>query len=425
MAYAEKRGTGSNTYYRARYRRGPGESDGTVKDADGRTVRFARKRDAEKAGNDAEADYRAGRLLSPSQTAKTVGEWYAEWRPAQHYERINTEQAYDGAWRRHIEPRWGSKPIAEILPIHVQGWETELRARFSASTVTVIMSPFRRMLEDAQSNLRLLYSPLPAPRRRGTRNPRSSKGVAVPLATWEQILGRLEPADALLARIVYWTGMRWSEVSAMRVRFLTLTPRKGEQPAAAVYYLHPDIGAVHEDASGHRHYGPPKSGPGREWDLPPFLAEQLIEHVARLRTPGRDVHPDDKDLLFPDHVGRPHTGANWKRRWRAACDGREGTRYKDAWEPIWPGLRPHDGKHSHAVMLDDLGVHRVMRDYRLGHSDGSARAVYEHPSPDMRRLMLNGLQARWEAWQAEAAEIHSQATPGALFEYADLQVKHY
>lgn len=39
-------------------------------------------------------------------------------------------------------------------------------------------------------------------------------------------------------------------------------------------------------------------------------------------------------------------------------------------------------------------VHRVMRDYRLGHDDGSTRSIYEHPTPSMRRQVLIGLQAR-------------------------------
>jgi integrase len=424
MGYTEKRGTGAATYYRARYQRGQGEPAGTVKDQDGRTVKFHTRREAEKAANDAEADYRAGRMLTPTQTTKTVGEWYDEWRPAQHYGSINTEQTYDQHWRKHIAPRWGSSVISEILPIHIQAWETKLRDTLGSSTVTSIMAPFRRMLEDATVNLRLPHSPLPPKRRPSARNRRTSKGVVVPLETWESICGRLGPVDGLLARIVYWTGMRWSEVAAMRVRFLTLTPAAGEQPASAVYYLHPDVGAVHEDASGHRQYGTPKSGPGREWDLPPFLAQQVIDHVATLRPSAPDVHPDDHDLLFPDHAGRPHAECNWGVRWRASTGGRPQTRHKDAWEPIWPGLRLHDGKHSHGAMLDDIGVHRVMREYRLGHHDGSARAVYEHPTPEMRRKMLIGLQARWEAWQAGIL-IHSQATPSDLFEYAGIQVKPY
>lgn len=423
MGYPEKRGKGKSTYWRARYK-APDGTYPSVKDDAGDVVRFHRRQEAQDAADDAEADIRAGRWVAPDQKSKTVGEWYAEWRPAQHYARINTEQTYDQHWRKHIEPRWGDEPISGILPIHIQGWETELRKTYESSTVTSIMAPLRHMLEDAVVNLRLLHSPLPPKRRPSAgRRKRASIGVAVPLETWEAICERLAPADALLARIVYWTGMRWSEVSAMRIRFLTLTAA-GERPAAAVYYLHPDVGAVHEDVSGHRHYGEPKSGPGREWELPPFLAQQVIDHVAQLRTPGPDVHADDKDLLFPDHVGRPHSESNWKRRWRAACDGRAATRHKDEWEAIWPKLRLHDGKHSHGTMMDDLGTHRVMREYRLGHSDGSARAVYEHPTPDMRRSLLIGLQARWETWQAtRPMEIVSPDSPRDLFEYGGIQVK--
>jgi integrase len=432
MPYAEQRGEGSGKYYRARYRRGPGQSDGVVKDADGRTVRFAYKRDAQKAANDAEADYRAGRLLErvkevepPPEPPKpvTVGEWYTgTWRPAQEYDSINTEQAYDGHWKRYIEPRWGSTPLAEIRPIHLQAWENELRKRLSRSSVISIMAPFRRMLEDAAANRLIDYSPVPPPRRRSKKNRYQSKGVDVPLATWEQILARLWPEDALLARVIYFTGMRWSEVSAMRARFLTLTPARDGHPAAGSYHLHPDIGAVHEDVAGHRHYGSPKSGPGRDFDLPPFLVEMLIAHLATLPKPGRDVHPDDADLIFPDHAGRPHSESNWKKRWRRATDGREVASYartveSDGWAPIWPGLRPHDGKHSHGARLDDAGTHRVMRDYRLGHDDGSTRAIYEHPTPAMRRKLIIDLQTLWETWQAES-KLHSQATPSDLFGYA-------
>jgi integrase len=424
MGYAEKRGKGAHTYYRARYKIRNGEPCGTVKDDAGETVRFSTKRDAERAAADAEADVRSGRWVTPEARTKTVGEWYPEWRAAQHYDSINTEQTYDRHWTAHIRPRWEHRPIAEILPIHVQAWETELRNTYAISTVNSIMAPFRRMLEDAVANLRLLHSPLPPKRRASSKNKRQSKGVAVPLETWESIAARLDAVDRLLVRIVYFTGMRWSEVAAMRRRFLTITPAAGEQPAAATYYLHPDVGAVHEDVAGHRHYGSPKSGPGREWDLPPFLADQLIDHVSGMRTPGRDVHLEDADLLFPDHVGRPHSESNWKRRWRAACDGREQTTTKDAWAPIWPELRLHDGKHSHGAMLDDLGIHRVMRDYRLGHDDGSARAVYEHPTPAMRQQLLAALQARWES-RTLPTEIDSQMTPGTLFEVADIQVKHY
>jgi integrase len=412
MPYPEKRGKGAGAYYRARYKRSPGQSDGVVKDLDGRTVRYPTKREAIDAAISAEADYRAGRLVErakpdetpePEKPPTTVGQWYREtWRPAQEYDSINTEQTYDGHWKRYIEPRWGSTPIAEIRPIHLQAWENELRKRLSRSSVISIMAPFRRMLEDAFANRVIDFSPVPPPRRRSKKNKYQSKGVAVPLATWEEILAGLRPEDALLARVVYFTGMRWSEVAAMRRRFLTLTPAGDGHPAAGIYYLHPDVGAVHEDVAGRRHYGSPKSGPGREFDLPPFLVEMLLEHLAQLPAPGRDVHADDADLLFPDYAGRPHNASNWGKRWAVAR------------HPIWPGLRLHDGKHSHGALLDDAGTHRVMREYRLGHDDGSTRAIYEHPTPAMRRKLIIDLEAAWQAYRASVV-IHSQPTPGDLF----------
>lgn len=429
MGYPEKRGKGAAAYYRGRYYDLDGKLQ-TVKDEFGDTVRFHRATDARKAANDAEADLRAGRKTAaqaaaepeePEAPAITVGEWYRDtWRPAQQYDSINTEQAYDGHWKRHIAPRWESEPIGEILPINIQAWENELRKTLASRSVVAIMAPFRRMLEDAYAN-RVIDHPALPPKRRGSKKNRPApKGVAVPLATWERILERLSPEDALLARIVYFTGMRWSEVSALRARFLTLTPARDGRPAAGSYYLHPDIGAVHEDASGHRHYGSPKSGPGRDFDLPPFLVEQLLAHLAALPAPGRDVHADDRDLLFPDHAGRPHLESNWGLRWRRACDGREAVRATRAcagWDPIWPALRLHDGKHSHGALLDDFGTHRVMREYRLGHDDGSTRAIYEHPTGAMRAKLIADLEAAWAAHLAGLGS-DSPETPRDLFEYA-------
>lgn len=422
MGYPEKRGKGSGAYYRARYK----APDGTypaVKDEAGNVVRFRTKQEAKDAARDAEADVRAARWIDPKGGAMTLAQWYGQWFPAQEYGSINTEKTYLQHWRKHIEPRWGRVALGEIRPIHIQAWEKELGASYARSTVVSITAPFRRMLEDAFANGLITRSALPAKKRASKRNHRQSAGVYVPLATWEAICARLPGALALMARTVYWTGMRFSEVTAMRTRFLTLTPAADGRPAAGVYYLHPDIGAAHKDVAEHRHYGPPKSGPGREWELPPFLAQQLIDHIARLPAPGPRVGADDRDLIFPDHIGRPHAASNWTRTyWRPACDGRAASTVREAWEPIWPGLRLHDGKHSHGALLDDEGVHRVMRDYRLGHSDGSARSAYEHPTPEMRRQLLDGMQARWEAWLA-AAETFSQDSPRDLFEYAGIQVE--
>jgi integrase len=195
--------------------------------------------------------------------------------------------------------------------------------------------------------------------------------ILITLDTLDAICERLHPAEALLAQVVFWTGMRWSEVAAMRRSYLHLTAAAGTKQAGGYCLIDPDDGAVHEDVHGHRHYGPPESGadgqlapeykPGRVINLPPFLAEMLLAHLETMAT--------GQDLLFPNRKGVVRQYDNWNTgRWRKACDGWPATPRKNAAEPIVKGLRLHDGKHFHAATMDNLGTHPVMRDYRLGHA---------------------------------------------------------
>jgi len=44
-------------------------------------------------------------------------------------------------------------------------------------------------------------------------------------------------------------------------------------------------------------------------------------------------------------------------------------------------------------MLDDLGTHSVMRDYRLGHATPGTRGVYSRPTLELRTTVVKGLQS--------------------------------
>jgi integrase len=431
VGYPEKRGKGKDAYYRARYKVRDGVY-GTVKDDAGETVRFTTKRDAQKAADDAEADVRAGRWIDPDKSATPVGEWYTAWRAAQRYARANTAETYDRAWRLRVEPRWGTVALGEILPIDVQRWEAELLDRHGgSSTVNIASTVFRQLIEDAYANQMIKFLPLPPQRRKSTTpTPRTAPvGVNVPLTTWEQICARMElPRDRLVARMPRYTGMRKSEVLAMRRRFLTVTRATAAAPASARYYLHPDVGKLEWDTSGRPSFAPPKSGPGREWRLPPFVAQWLIDHLDYLDTlpstaaiGGRqsakyrdcEILPEWSDLLFFDANGRPLNGDSWMAtKFRPACDGRPETKQKDEWEPIWPGLRMHDGKHSFADTARDLGIHEVLLDYLMGHDSGSVQSVYSRPTEEMWARLLREMQAWWETYEAQAA--FSQISPSDL-----------
>ena len=365
---------------------------------------FVTKREAVTYGNDQEAKVRSGSYIDPRKGKITLGEWWREWFPAQEW-RPNTHEAYNQQWRRHIEPRWGNVPLAEIVPIAVQRWLKELRQQYAASTVTIITSAMAVALEDAVYNRLIDVSPMPPRTRRGRRRAVSPKppraGVVIRPDELQEILARLaDPADRLLVVVTAFTGMRWSEAAAMRRQYLELTPPQGELPASGTYTIDAHDGAVHEDVHNKRYTGAPKSGGGRILDLPPFLVLLLLAYLEAI--------PAEQEILFTDRYGWFHGSDTWRKtRWRPAVDGspayvsRGGRVVREAVPPIHTGLQFHDLKHTHAAMMDDAHTHPAMRNYRLGHATPGAPGVYSHPTPVMRRELVAALEAQWAAWNLD------------------------
>lgn len=69
--------------------------------------------------------------------------------------------------------------------------------------------------------------------------------------------------------------------------------------------------------------------------------------------------------------------------------------------PILPGLTFHEGRHSHATWLVEDGISEVARRARLGQKMKGIARVYDHVTPEMRRQILDALEARW--WSSVAA----------------------
>ncbi len=371
---------------------------------------FETKREAENYGNDQEAKVRAGTYIEPRKGKVTLGEWWAEWFPAQEW-KPNTEEAYAQQWRRHIEPRWGSTALADIRPIKVQEWAKGLRAQYAAATVTVILSAMTGAMEDAAYNRLIDASPMPPKGRRGRKKATGVKpprpGVVIQPHELQEILLRLESdADRLLVLVTVFTGMRWSEAAGLRRQYLELTPPREGQPAFGTYTIDAHDGAVHEDVRNHRYTGAPKSGGERILDLPPFLVLLLLAYLESL--------PKDQEILFVDRNGWFHGSDTWRKtRWRPAVDGRpawvsEGGRaIREAVPPVHQDLQFHDLKHTHAAVMDDAHTHPAMRNYRLGHATPGAPGVYSHPTPQMRRELVAALEGQWTAWNLDVSRSTS------------------
>lgn len=403
MAYAGKRNGSWWVRWQLPERMAPTKNHPLGRHKEGYEDGFATKTAALKYGRDQEAAIRAGAWIDPALGKTPIADWFERWFEAADFV-PNTRETYLRHWTKHIAPRWGHVELASPRAVDFDEWRNQLRADGkSESTITGIFAVLRGLYEAATLNRMIHFSPFP-PKKRGRRRAAAlpahqREGVVVPLETLEQIMLRLRHVEMLLVLVATFTGMRWSEAAAMRRRYLTLDPgdpRTGRQPSGN-YVLDPAEGAVHELASGRRFLGPPKSGPGRIFDLPAFLVLLLAAYLETL--------PRQQDILFPNSRGGFRRNSDWNRdRWRPACDGIpakvfESGHVREAIPPLCPGLWFHDLKHTHGTMLRHGRVNDVMIDYRLGHARPGAAGVYAHPTPQMRAELVDCLDQVWAQWR--------------------------
>jgi hypothetical protein len=112
MAIIEKR-EGRAKPWRVRYR-GP--------DGKERNKSFTRKVDAQRYLTGVQNSLLVGNYVDPRRSKITVAEWATKWLAAQKHLKPSTRARYDNIVSKHIEPRWGSTPMAEVSHADVQSW---------------------------------------------------------------------------------------------------------------------------------------------------------------------------------------------------------------------------------------------------------------------------------------------------------------
>lgn len=87
-------------------------------------------------------------------------------------------------------------------------------------------------------------------------------------------------------------------------------------------------------------------------------------------------------------TGRARKPQVWRHKHGSAA------RPRPAWEPIAPGLTPHDLRHSHKTWMIEDSIPEVAQAERLGHRIPGVRGVYSHVSDEMRQRIVDVLQTR-------------------------------
>lgn len=209
-----------------------------------------------------------GMYVDPGPSRITVGDWVQRWIQTKVDLKPSTKARYEGILRGNVLSQWRDVRLADVTRGDVAAWIATLTASgLAPSTVRQIHRVFSLSLTLAVRDGRMARSPadhVPLPRAR--------KREKVFL-TVDQVDDLADAAGDYRTAILFlaYTGVRFGELTALRVRRLDLMRRRAEIVEA--------VAEVHGAAV----FSTPKSHQVRSVPIPRFLVDELAQLIARRR----------------------------------------------------------------------------------------------------------------------------------------------
>jgi integron integrase len=287
-----------------------------------------------------------------------------------HYS-LRTEEAYL-YWTRQFLRFHDHRHPREMGPVEVRAFLTSLATErnVAASTQNQALSALLFLYKDVLG--------VELPWLEGIQRAKRPRRLPVVLTRQEAhaLLARMEGTHALIARLLYGTGMRLRECLRLRVKDVELVRHEV---------------AVREA----------KGGRDRLTVLPSSLAEPLAAHLERARVLFRaDRDAGVPGVELPSAYGRknPRAGESWGWHWifpqrRLSVDPRSGVRrrhhvYEQTFSRalasaareagITKPVSAHVLRHSFATHLMEAGYDIRTVQELLGHKDVSTTMIYTH-----------------------------------------------
>ncbi len=253
------------------------------------------------------------RLHRPAMSRVTVGEWSKTWL-AQIQVKPSTATRYEGLLRVHILPTWQRVPLQAVTHVEVGRWVTDLVEKgLAPSTVRQAHRALSLVLSLAVKDNRIARNPAA-----GVRLPRVSakqKRFLTQVSSLADAAGQ----DGLAIQVLAYTGIRFGELAALRVRHIDLVKRR-LQVAESV-----------TEVRGQAMFGSPKTHATRPVGIPSFIIDQIATRLAG--------QPEDA-FVFAAPRGGVLRLRNWRRQVfdpAAAAAGLD-------------GITPHDLRHTAASL---------------------------------------------------------------------------
>lgn len=347
--------TQSGRRYRVRYR----TPDNRQTDRRG----FRTKREALDFLNTVEVSKLKGEFIDVSRARATIADLGPIWLAGKVDIKVSTRAALDSSWKIHVEPRWARWKVSAIEQAHVREWVADMvKGGSSPTTVKRALGILSGVLDEAVTDRRILANPC-----RGVKTPRKMHREKVFL-THEQLhkLAGAAGEHRTFVLLLGYSGLRWGEATALRVRDLNLMKARISVRENAV-----EVGST-------IHVGTPKTHECRSIVLPEFLMPSLRKHSAG-KLP--------EALLFPGadgtHMRRTRTDANGNG-WFAQAVRKAGI----------PRVTPHELRHTAASLAISAGANVKAVQAMLGHKSAAMTLdVYSGLFPDDLEAVAKALHS--------------------------------
>lgn len=404
---------------------------------------FSNRKLADKAWQAAEARQLEGRAASPTRGKVRFHAYAVEsWLP-HHVMEASTREGYTYTLHKHLAPFFGDFRMGDVMPGTVREWVTWMQEEGCAPATiqrakTVLSAIFTTAFTDHVTMLHPC---------KGVKSPPVPKRIMkiITPEQFDELYELLPDGDTqLLVETEIETGLRWGELTELRVRDLDRATRILSVSRAVV-----ELNAKFHPEGGRFLVKPyPKNQKPRRFKLSAQMVAKIVAHIQ-----ANGLGPDDLIFAFrqplpnqprvakpnPAKLGRTEPNANGRtykhgtlsaysagrcrcEHCRAAyahyraerrqqgqdhprrprvreTDGHISNNWfrNQVWDPVVESLglgfrvRPHDLRHAHASWLLAGGADLQVVKERLGHGSISTTEKYLHTLPDADETALDAL----------------------------------
>lgn len=346
-------------------------------DGSRRSQTFPKKKEAEQFATKVEADKLRNQWSDPKLAKTPFEEVVATYLDTLVHLAPSTRMKVEGHLRNYILPTFRRFQVANIKPSDVRAWVSAMmRHGLSPATVKAIHGTFSRVMNQA-----VLDGMVPRSPSTGIKLPKEDPGDEMNVIEPEKLVALADALDPRYQALIYtaaYSGLRWSELVALKVTNLDLL--KGT--------IHVKESLV--EVNGTLYAGSTKTGVKRTVSIPRSLCDMLGKHLHEF--PGTGGH------VFTSAKKKPLRRNFYKRHYLPALvasglDPELCLCQEEACEKRHtPMYRFHDLRHTCAALLIAQGAHPKEIQEQLGHS--TIRITldrYGHLFPSLHERLSDGL----------------------------------